>query len=142
MWPKLFNDKKSLNFHPQKWTFDFVFFNIYYYPWGARKSTFWRYHNLISVRHRKSTNHPSCTCTCSACSFNIGLALLPFHLKTCVDKFHWKINRLPHRSNPTLCRQKWGSILLFLWFAGKLFSFSFFLSADSHWAPIYERCRF
>ena len=52
------------------------FFYIYYYPWGARRSTFWRYHNLNSVRHRKSTNHPSCTCTCSACSFNIGLALL------------------------------------------------------------------
>ena len=52
------------------------FLYIYYYPWGARRSTFWRYHNLNSVRHRKSTNHPSCTCTCSACSFNIGLALL------------------------------------------------------------------
>ena len=55
---------------------DILFFYIYYYPWGARRSTFWRYHNLNSVRHRKSTNHPSCTCTCSACSFNIGLALL------------------------------------------------------------------
>ena len=36
-----------------KLIFKSFFFYIYYFPWGARKSTFWRYHNLISVRHRK-----------------------------------------------------------------------------------------
>ena len=67
----------------------FFFFYIYYYPWGARRSTFWRYHNLNSVRHRKSTNHPSCTCTCSAAlqhwtcsSFRLALLKSMKHMNT------------------------------------------------------------
>ena len=54
------------------------FFYIYFNPWGARKGVHLANHNLISVRLRKYwlIILEYCTFLTSACSFNIGLALL------------------------------------------------------------------
>ena len=56
----------------------FFFFYIYFNPWGARKGVHLANHNLISVRLRKYwlIILEYCTFLTSACSFNIGLALL------------------------------------------------------------------